>query len=270
MKHNFSTKAACHILEAALGSQSADQLLDIINSALRDHEKSVFCHLFGIGCPKQDIESLAQSMGCSPDQVQDVLTRLLLKILRRDDTASILQDMNEKGLLDQQEDKEWNTEPGSALYFMNGQFYVNRDPYEEDKEAPSCGIPFNHSNEVALMNMSDFHTTAVVLGQGDKRGIFVFESSWGMQGFRYVSDDTEEPFPYDEVRFCDAQSDAGYHVGYFAYRIGSQWGIMRLGDSTCPYRRHDCVPLGELSLEDAVRKLCKYRRLDPNWVWEKV
>ena len=273
MKQNYFTLVSQRIIEAALQGPTAGKLLDIVSTALRDEEKKVFNAFFGINGPRQDLEAIARASGIAEDKAETILNRLMLKLRKHPEADEIWFSVNARVIAEdtnREVGRKWNTKKGSALYFMRGRFYVNRNPYGPDREAPASGIPFDHRNEVMLMNMSDFHTTAVVLGQGERRGVFAFESSWGMQGFRYVGDSTAEPFPYDEVRFCDTQSDAGYHVGYFAYRIGEAWGIFRLGDATCPYRRHDNVPLGEPTLEAAIGKLCKYSKFNPDWVWEKV
>lgn len=175
--------------------------------------------------------------------------------------------MNERQNPTTQEQK-WNTDPRSPLYYMNGKFYVNRNPYMEDKEAPKKGIPFDHRNRIFMMTMSDFHSTAIVLGQGEKRGLFVFEYCWGMQGFRYCSE-SDTPFPYDEVRYSDGRSreDDLQDKGYFAYRIGDSWGIIKVGDEKSPYSRHDVVALGEPTFESAVDKLCGVESFNPEWKW---
>lgn len=273
MKQNYFTLVTLGIIEEALRGQAADKLLEIVNSNLRDHEKEVFSAYFGVGCPKQDLAAIAQATGRTLEHTEAILARLLLKIRKQPDASDIWDSVDETSIMEKanhEVGKYWNTVPRSDLYFMNGGFYVNRNPYGPDKEAPSKGIPFDHHNEVMLMNMSDFHTTAIVLGQGEKRGIFIFEYAWGMQGFRYLGDNREDPFPYDEVRFCESYSETGGHTGFFAYRIGNEWGIIRIGDAACPYRRHEDVPFGEPSFEDALKHLCKHRKFNPERVWRTV
>lgn len=261
-----------NVIEYAMTIEDGKLVQALINDALRDYEKKILFKLLGIGYQQTSLENIAQETGHTYEQTYRQLTRLLLKI-RKDPLAKEVWDLADEEVMaifaDGELDRKWNIAENSDLYYMHGGFYVNRNPYCEDSEAPKKGIPFDHSNRIMLMNMSDFHSTAIVLGQGDKRGLFVFESAWGMQGFRYLGID-RELFPNDEIRFCDATDDSGIHVGYFACRNGQQWSIVRVGDGDAPYNVETIVPFEEQSFEEAISKLGQYEANNDAKEWIKA
>lgn len=100
MEQNYTTLVTLSIIEEALKGQSADQLLNIVNTSLRAHEKEVFAAYFGIGCPKQDLEAIAQATGCTLEQTEAILSRLLLKIRKHPDAPDIWKSIDEDSIIE--------------------------------------------------------------------------------------------------------------------------------------------------------------------------
>lgn len=164
----------------------------------------------------------------------------------------------------------YNTDRNSCLFYKEGRFYVNRNPYIGEEDIPEFGIPVTHQNNVWLLNMSDFHTTAVVLGNDEKVGLFCFEYAYGMQAFRYVSNE-DEPFPFDEIRYAEGRDGLGFCTGgYFACRKGEQWSIVRIGDKECSHSRNELLPLAERSFEEALTELAKIDDQASTLKWSNV
>lgn len=164
----------------------------------------------------------------------------------------------------------YNTDRNSCLFYKEGRFYVNRNPYIDEEDIPESGIPVTHQNIVRLTNMSDFHTTAVVLGNDEKVGLFSFEYAYGMQAFRYVSNE-DEPFPFDEIRYAEGRDGLGFCTGgYFACRKGEQWSIVRIGDKECSHSRNELLPLAERSFEEALTELAKIDDQASTLKWSNV
>lgn len=272
MKQSYSNHIIIAMLETAIKQTDINTFLSFVNKALNDKETDIFTRFFGIGCPRQELEAIAQATGLSLDETEHSFNRALLKIRKHSESPKIFDAVDETAIIKEVEDKfdrYWNTEPGSALYFMHGGFYVNRNPYGPDEEAPSHGIPFDYSNEVGLMDMSDFHSSVVVLGCGEKRGIFPFESAWGMQGFRYASTNSDEPFPYDEVHYFGPNFEP-HQEAYFLCRVDDKWGVLRIGDESCPFSIHTIMSFATRSFEETLQTIREHYKISPNWECHKV
>lgn len=227
---SFSTLTNIRVIERIMADSKTAALVDICNQVLNEQQLDVFTRFFGIGTSKQGLDCIAEAVDCQTWQVKRMLEESLNAIRTHSWTMDLFLPYwsNAKKKIEEELDAKWNTVNGSALYYMNGRFCVNRNPYAPDTHAPQKGIPYDHDNTVHLDNISDFHSTAIVLGQGEKRGLFVCELIWGMQGFRYSGLCLETPFPYDEIRFCKVEND-GKWVGLFACREDKNWEVYSVG-----------------------------------------
>lgn len=269
MMYSYSTLFTINVIKSALSSNMRDMVLTMADDTYRKFEMYLFNRLFEIEGPKVGIEELAKELELSEERASFILDRMMLKFRKYPGSEVIFENSDLEAISEETNtelDNKWNTDPQSCLYYMNGSFYVNRNPYCPDSEAPQKGIPFNHSNKIRLMNMFDLFSTAIVLGQDSKRGLFLFESAWGMQGARYKSD-SNQPFPYDEIRFTYGKNEDNIVVGFFAYRKDRNWGILCVGDEKNPCQIHEDVLFGESSFEEAVLELSKKTpfRIEREW-----
>lgn len=92
--------------------------------------------------------------------------------------------------------------------------YWNQSEVFEDKE---------------LISITDRVTPQVcIIRNGKKFGVYTLDHTNGFGGPGTWCTPTANPFPYDEVKYCAFPWN--YEYGVFAFRIGDEWGIIKVVD----------------------------------------
>lgn len=85
---------------------------------------------------------------------------------------------------------------------------------------------FNEETFVAIGDCPKIQVC--ILRKGDRYGIYTldqFDMYGGVIGSGTWCNPTLNPFPYDEVKYCSFFDN---NYGYFAFRIGKKWGIIKV------------------------------------------
>lgn len=118
-------------------------------------------------------------------------------------------------------------------------------------------------DEMAFIEITDRAKMQVcVIRKGNKYGVFTGDHTNGFGGPGTWCSPTVNPFPYDEVKCCTFPWDYGNERGFFAFRIGIKWGIIKVVDGSnkeegvydVEYlltKRRIVVPCQYVALEDA-------------------
>ncbi len=105
---------------------------------------------------------------------------------------------------------------GCNWIYFEDQDEAKKEHWEESKEF----------DETAYLAVFDLIVMQVcVIRKGKKYGIYTLDRTHGMGGAGIFCNPTLNPFPYDEVKSCSFIDD-GY--GFFAFRIGKKWGIIKI------------------------------------------
>ena len=130
-----------------------------------------------------------------------------------------------------------------------------------EKELKQC-TESEEFDEFTLLNISDINYPEICLIRKEKKyGIYTFDQSIGENGCKTWCTPTQNPFPYDEVKYCVTPDI--HDVGFLAFRISNKWGIIkvvaRILDTTegiydveyAGTKRRIVVPCQYVALEDA-------------------
>ena len=138
----------------------------------------------------------------------------------------------------------------------------NQEPRDIEVKCSTDSVQFDDLTFIAITDK--VKKQVCVLHKGDKYGIYTLDHTNGMGGSGIWCNPTLDPFPYDEVKYC-AYPDI-HDVGFFAFRIGEKWGIIKVVDGDneeegifdVEYllsKRRIVVPCQYVALEDAELQL---------------
>ncbi len=94
------------------------------------------------------------------------------------------------------------------------------------REHCQLGLEFD---DIAYVPITDEAKMQVcIIRKKDKYGVFILDHTNGFGGSGTWCNPMVDPFPYDEVKYCSFPWDYPNEFGLFAFRLGNEWGIIKV------------------------------------------
>lgn len=143
--------------------------------------------------------------------------------------------------------EQWNTDPYSELFYANGRFFYGKNPYGNDKFAPSKGISYDSCD--FILSDDGFLPCGLIIKKGNAVGVYLMDYGFGYQGARYLAVSNDSPFDYDTVYYNSSNPEKS--LVYIAVEREGLWGMIKTNRMESEW----IIPLTEKTFDDAEQKL---------------